>query len=162
MQRSTHAAIGATTLGLAWSPKRPAQVDAVQSISLVGSRSTTAAPADPIQAARRWLADPVRSASMGPELRVRADQALDVAERHLQRLHALVADLASDLDFASLPDPARVALMDELATELREFSDALRNLLDPEDRPDDALDRLARGLEAATAGGGLRALTAAM
>jgi hypothetical protein len=158
MQRRLHAALGATTLTTSWLASAPCPVDAKRSFELVGTMSESAAATpDPVTAARRWLADPSRGSRLDPLVRSRAEQAIDIAEAHMRSLDELARDLSLQVDFDGGADPARIAHLDQMATELTAFSDRLRTLLDPTHVADDAAKRLERGLEAASTGG-LRAL----
>ena len=158
-QQDRHAAIGAWTLTSSWIRPTTGDGDAAATISLEGTSTVAAAiPADPVTAARRWLADPARTAALDPEVRDRAERAIDVVAEHLDLLKQLAAELAVAVETEAGVDPVRIAHADELATSITGFSERLRVLLDPEQPAPDAADRLERGLAAAAAGGGLGAL----
>lgn len=170
MQRSTHASLGASTLG----PTPPAQAwgDAFRSIELVGSTTmadATAASAaadvsldEPIEAARAWLSDPARRRILGATIVARAEQTLDVATEHLRELDLLAGEVALEANESGAIDPIRLERVDMMATMMRAYSERMRSLLDPGAlEPRDAEHRLDVALDAAR-GGGLPALVAAL
>src|SRR5689334_1550756 len=99
MERRTHAAMGARTLG----PTPPMQAwgDAFRSIELVGTTAGGGAtrvlelPADPIDVARAWLAHPDRALLPGT-VRAKAEASLDIAAAHVRELDLLAGQLAME------------------------------------------------------------------
>jgi hypothetical protein len=164
MQRRTHAALGAWTLG----PTPPTQAwgDAFRSIELVGSSTVDEEPRaaleDPIEAARTWLEDPARIERIPADVRERAHASLDVAAVHLHELDMLAGDVARDANSGQVVDPLRLQQVDAMAEQLRTYAERLRELLDPATfRADQAFEHLQRGLDSAVVGG-LPALVAAL
>lgn len=152
MQRRTHASLGAWTL----TSHAGTPVDAARSIELVGTQQTstgTTSPDDPVTAARRWLSDPARARALDPVLRLRAEQAISVAEEHLFRLDRMALELTLQVAADGTPDQARIAALDEMAEAVVRFSGRLRELLDPAGPVPDAEARLAAGIDASEAGG---------
>lgn len=160
MQRRSHASLGAWTL----SRHESAPVDATRSIELVGTRQTmtgTVRPNDPVEAARRWLCDPTRARALDPLVRLRAEQAIGVAEAHLFRLDRMALELTLEVAADGTPDQTRLAALDEMADAVVAFSTRLRELLDPAGPAPDAEQRLMAGIDASETGG-LAALVAAL
>ncbi|MCW2928629.1 MAG: hypothetical protein JWM86_2597 [Thermoleophilia bacterium] len=173
MQPPIHAAIGARTLG----PGAPAQAwgDAFRSISLVGT-STTAMTASaaavepptgrmtgPIDAARRWLADPERSSQLPADLVAQAHASIDVAEVHVRELDVLAGELAQDANDTGRVDAGRLDQLELMAEQLQAFSFQLRALLEPTGTGhDEVTERLSVALQASAHGGGLGALLSAL
>jgi hypothetical protein len=164
MQRRTHAALGAWTLG----PTPPTQAwgDAFRSIELVGSSTVLDEPRgpveDPIMAARAWLDDPARVEVLPNDVLVRAHASLDVAAVHLHELDMLAGDVARDANDGQVVDPLRLQQVDAMAEQLRVYAERLRELLDPETfRAEHAITHLQRGLDSAAVGG-LPAFVAAL
>lgn len=160
MQRRTHASLGAWTL----TTNAGVPVDATRSIELVGDAGTmtgTVRPNDPVDAARRWLSDPGRARALEPLLRLRAEQAIAVAEAHLFRLDRMALELTIEVATDGTPDRTRLAALDEMADAIVEFSSRLRALLDPAGPAPDAEQRLVAGIDASE-DGGLAALVAAL
>jgi hypothetical protein len=171
MQRGpTHASIGASTLG----PTPPAQAwgDAFRSIQLVGTSTHVAieadedeeivGAADPIEAARAWLADPARRRELGATLVECAEETLEVATLHLRELDLLAGELALEANETGELDPLRLERVDLMAGVMRAYAERMRDLLEPRQvESTEAERRLRQGLDAAR-DGGLSALVAAL
>lgn len=160
MQRRTHASLGAWTL----TASGATPVDAARSIELVGASQTTTGsvrPDDPVAAARRWLSDPTRARALDPLVRLRAEQAITIAEEHLFRLDRMALELTIEVAADGTPDQTKLAVLDEMAEAVVLFSGRLRELLDPARPAPDAESRLMAGIDASESGG-LSALVAAL
>lgn len=173
MPRPTHASIGAWALG----PTPPALAwgDAFRSIELVGdttmarSRAEIDAAArtvlreDPISAARRWLAEPARRSTLPERLLEQAERSLAIAEEHLRELDLLAGQVAREANETGVIDGLRLERVDAMAEVMSTYAQRLRTLLEPATASQGhAEERLAAGLDAARAGGGLSALVAAL
>jgi hypothetical protein len=167
-RRPTHASLGASTLG----PTPPAQAwgDAFRSIELVGTMTAAAAAeaepeqpsADPIEAAREWLADPARRRRLGASIVECAEETLEIASMHLRELDMLAGELAQEANDSGVLDPMRLERVDLMAAVMRAYAQRMRDLLEPEQvEVEDAEQRLRTGLDAAR-DGGLAALVAAL
>lgn len=173
MSRRTHASLGAWALG----PTPPAQAwgDAFRSIELVGETTLEHARAeveqaaetvlreDPIEAARRWLAQPERQAALPRPVLDHAERSLAFASQHLRELDLLAGQVAMEANETGVIDHLRLERVDMMAEVMRAYAEQLRTLLDPQQAPVAvAEERLRTGIDAASAGGGLPALVAAL
>ncbi|MEO6867507.1 MAG: hypothetical protein ABI200_05755 [Gaiellales bacterium] len=173
MQRRTHAAIGAWSLGTA----RPAAWgDSRRSIELVGTATgqhgedATAAPIDIfaageqlVTAARSWLAEPAQQAALTPQVIDDASKTIEIAMGHFRELDLLAGEVARDIAAAGSVDPTQVEQVGLMASTLETYATRLRALLDPATvQLPEAGQRLQTALAASGHGGGLPALVAAL
>lgn len=118
---------------------------------------------DPVAAAVAWLDDPARRASLPEPLLLRARRTVEIASDHYRQLDLVAGEVALDANATGHVDAARVRAVQDMAETLQRYSVQLRELLDAAgEEPGRSETRLDAALTAASSGGGLPALVAAL